>query len=321
MKRRSLLGAAGAAVLAGMPVIVRAQSTRTVHLVVPFAAGGVQDVLARSISVELGQALGTSIIVENRAGAGGTIGTAAVARSAPDGTTLVLAAASHTIAGTLYSKLPYDPVKDFSGVAHMGRAGYVLMVNGEVPAKTAGEFVRWVKANPGKFNYASAGNGSATHLAMAYFAGLAGLDIVHIPLKATGEAVAEVLSGRAQAVISASIGALPFVKDSRIRLLATTGRQRSKFLPDLPTVAESGLPGYEFDSWFGLLAPAGTPKAEVERINAAVARALKEPVVLERLARQGVEPQLISPDEFDRVLRADFEAMAKVVRTSGAKVD
>lgn len=310
-----------AAALFAAAAAAPAQSARTIRIVVPFAAGGVQDVLARSMNAELGQALGATVIVENRAGAGGTIGTASVARSTPDGTTLVLAAASHTIAGSLYAKLPYHPLRDFTAVAHIGRAGYVLMLAGDVPAKTAGEFVRWVKASPGRYNYASAGNGSATHLAMAYFAGLAGLDIVHVPLKATGEAVGEVLAGRAQAVISASIGALPFVRDPRVHLVGTTGRTRSKFLPDLPTIAESGLPGYEFDSWFGLLAAAGTPRAEVERINAAVAKVLADPAVQERLARQGVEPATMAPEAFDALLRSDFDAMARVVKTSGAKID
>jgi tripartite-type tricarboxylate transporter receptor subunit TctC len=292
-----------------------------VHVVVPYGAGAVQDTLARTISVEFGQALGSTVVVENRAGAGGTIGAAAVARSPADGSTLILSAASHTIAGSLYAKLPYDPIRDFTAVAHMGRSGYVLMVNADVPARTAGEFVKWVKASPGKYNYASAGNGSATHLAMAYFAGRAGLDMVHIPLKSTGDAVTEVLSGRAQAVISASIGALPFQKDPRVRLLATTGAKRSKFLPDLPTVAESGLPGYEFDSWFGLLGPAGIPPAEVSRINLAMVKVLHDPVVIERLARLGVEPSTMTPEAFAKLLRDDFVKMAQVVKISGARVD
>src|SRR6266702_4576044 len=173
----------------------RAQGNVT-RIVVPFGAGGVQDVLARSISPELGAALGRSVIVENRPGAGGTIGTASVAKAAPDGHTLILAAASHTINGSLYASLPYDPIRDFTGVAHIGTSGYVLMIGAALPAKTVAEFVSYARANPGKLNYATAGNGSATHLSMAYFAGLAGLDMVHVPYKATGEAVSEVLAGR-----------------------------------------------------------------------------------------------------------------------------
>jgi tripartite-type tricarboxylate transporter receptor subunit TctC len=195
------------------------------------------------------------------------------------------------------------------------------MVHPDVPAKTAAEFIRYAKANPGKMNYASAGVGSATHLAMAYFTGLAGIDVVHIPLKATGEAINEVLSGRAQAVIAASIGALAFAKDSRVRLLGVTSPQRSKYLPELPTIAESGLPGYQFDSWFGFLGPAAIPTAEANRINAAVSKLLKDPVVLARLDKQGIEPRDMSNADFSKLLAADFVRMAQVVKASGAKID
>jgi tripartite-type tricarboxylate transporter receptor subunit TctC len=295
--------------------------TGVMHIVVPFGAGGVQDILARAINTELGTLLGRSVIVENRTGAGGTIGTAFVAKAPPDGNTLILSAASHTIGGSLYAKLPYDPIADFTPVAHIGTVDYVLMVSSGVPAKSVGEFIAHAKANPGKLNYASAGNGSATHLSMAYFAGLAGIDMVHIPLKSTGDAVNEVVAGRSQAVIAANIGALPFTKDPRVRMLAMTGAQRSKFLPGLPTIAESGLPDYGFDSWLGLLGPAGIPKAAVAQINAAMARLLQEPVILERLARQGVEPKAMTADAFGALLRADFAKMARVVKISGAHID
>jgi len=295
--------------------------TAVVHLVVPFGAGGVQDILARAISTELGAQLGRSVIVENRPGAGGTIGAAAVAKAAPDGSTLILSAASHTIAGSLYARLPYDPLKDFTPVAHIGSVDYVLMVSSALPAKSVREFIAYAKANPGKLNYASAGNGSATHLSMAYFAGLAGLDMVHIPLKSTGDAVNEVLAARSQAVIGATIGAIPFLNEPRIRMLAVTGAKRSKFLPDLPTVAESGLAGYTFDSWLGLLGPAGIPKPTVEHLNAAVAAVLKDPAVLDRLARQGVEPRAMSPEAFGALLGEDFAKMARVVKLSGARID
>jgi tripartite-type tricarboxylate transporter receptor subunit TctC len=299
----------------------QAQSGKVMKIIVPFAPGGVQDILARAMSTELAAALGQTVIVENRPGAGGTVGTGFVAKSPPDGGMLVMAAASHNIAGTLYTKLAYDPQKDFAPVAHVGTAGYVLMIHPDVPAKTAAEFIRYAKANPGKMNYASAGIGSATHLAMAYFDGLAGIDLVHVPLKATGEAINEVISGRAQAVIAASIGALPFAKDSRIRLVGVTSPQRSRYLPDVPTLAESGLPGYQFDSWFGLLGPAGMPAAEVQRVNAAIAKLLKDPAILERLDKQGIEPAAMTSSDFGRLLAIDYERMAKVVKTSGAKVE
>jgi tripartite-type tricarboxylate transporter receptor subunit TctC len=321
MQRRELLASSLGTALLSAVGLAQAQSTKPVRIVVPFAPGGVQDILARSISVEMGQALGQTVIVDNRAGAGGTIGTAYVARAEADGTVMVAAAASHNIAGSLYTKLAYDPQKDFAPLAHIGSASYVLMVHPDVPAKTAAEYIRYAKANPGKMNYATAGVGSATHLSMAYFNGLAGIDVVHIPLKATGEAINEVISGRAQAVIAASIGALAFAKDSRIRLLGVTSPKRSKYLPDLPTIAESGLPGYQFDSWFGFLGPAAVPLSEANRINAAVSKLLKDPVILERLDKQGIEPRDLSNADFAKLLAADYVRMAQVVKASGAKTD
>ena len=298
-----------------------AQSQRVARIVVPFAAGGVQDLLVRAMSNELALALGQTVIIDNKPGAGGTVGTAFVAKSAADSGVMVMAAASHNISGSLYTKLSFDPQKDFAPLAHIGNAGYVLMINPDVPAKNAAEFIRYAKANPGKMNYASAGVGSATHLSMAYFNGLAGIDLVHLPLKATGEAINEVISGRAHAVIAASIGALAFAKDTRIRLVGVTSPKRSKYLPEVPTIAESGLPGYQFDSWFGLLGPAATPAADVERVHAAVSKLLKDPVVLERLDKQGIEPAILSNPDFARLLAQDYERMAKVVKASGAKVE
>ena len=292
-----------------------------IRVVVPFAAGGVQDVLARSFNAELGTLLGRSVIVENRTGAGGTIGNASVAKAPPDGHTLLLAAASHSITGSLYAKLPYHPIDDFTGIAHIGSVDYVLMTSTEVPAKNLKEFIAYSKSNPGKLNYASAGNGSATHLSMAYLASLTGLDMVHVPLKSTAEAINEVIAGRAHAVIASNIGALPFAKDPRVRMLGVTGSKRSRFLAELPTLAESGVAGYEFDSWLGLLGPAGMPKAVVEQLNAAMATLLKDPLILERLARQGIEPRPLSPDAFSALLREDFVKMARVVKISGARID
>jgi tripartite-type tricarboxylate transporter receptor subunit TctC len=307
-----LLGALIATVVNAQPVT---------KIVVPFAAGGVQDIVARSVNAELGTALGRSVIVENRSGAGGTIGAAFVARSTPDGQTLILAGASHTIAGSLYAKLPYHPLQDFTPIAHIGNVDYVLLIAAAVPAKSVREFVAYGKANPGKMNYASAGGGSATHLSMAYFVSLAGIDMVHVPFKATGEAVNEVLAGRAHAVIAANIGALPFINDPRVRAIGSTGTKRSKFLPELATIDESGVGGYSFDSWIGILGPAGMPRATVDAINAAMGKLLKDPVILERLDKQGVVPQALSPDAFGELLRADFAKMARVVKISGARVD
>jgi tripartite-type tricarboxylate transporter receptor subunit TctC len=302
-------------------VTVTAAAQPVVRMVVPFGAGAVQDTIARSISTELGQALGRSVIVENRAGAGGTIGTGSVAKSPSDGTTLILAGASHTIGGSLYAKLPYHPLNDFTPIANIGTADYAFIVNAAVPARSIAEFIAYAQSNPGKLNYASAGTGSATHLSMAYFVSLARIDLVHIPLKSTGDAVNEVLAGRAQAMIAATIGAIPFAKDARVRLLAMTGAQRSKYLPELPTVAESGLPGYQFDSWIGVLGPAGIPKATVDQLGAAMATLMKDQAVLDRLNKQGVEPKFLGPEAFGALLRENFAKMAKVVKASGARID
>lgn len=294
---------------------------QTVRIVVPFAAGGVQDIIARSINTEFGAKIGRTVIVENRTGAGGTIGNASVAKSAPDGTTLLLAAASHTITGHVYARLPYHPLRDFTPVAHIGNVDYVLMINGELPAKSVSEFIAFLKKNPGKYNFASAGTGSATHLSMAYFSSLAGIEMVHIPFKATNEAIQEVMVGRAHAVMASTIGALPFAKDSRFKMLGVSGATRSKFAPDLPTIAESGLPGYQFDSWIGLLGPAGMPRASVEQMNAAVAALLRDPAILDRLAKQGVEPRALSPEGFGKLLQDDFMRMERVVKAAGARID
>jgi tripartite-type tricarboxylate transporter receptor subunit TctC len=292
-----------------------------VRIVVPFAAGGVQDIIARSINSEFGTKIGRTVIVENRTGAGGTIGNASVAKSAPDGTTLLLAAASHTITGHVYAKLPYHPLRDFTPVAHIGNVDYVLMVNGELPVKSVAEFISFLKKNPGKYNFASAGTGSATHLSMAYFSSLAGVEMVHIPFKATNEAIQEVMVGRAQAVMASTIGALPFAKDARFKMLGVSGAKRSRFAPELPTIAESGLAGYEFDSWIGLLGPAGMPKATVEQMNGAIDALLKDPVILDRLAKQGVEPRALSPQAFAKLLEGDFARMGRIVNAAGARID
>jgi len=300
------------------PAITWGQSV--VRIVVPFAAGGVQDILARSISNELGALIGRSVIVENRTGAGGTIANALVAKSAPDGSTLVLSAASHTITGHVYAKLPYHPINDFTAVAHLGTVDYVLIINAQLPAQNVKEFIEYAKANPGKLNYATAGTGSATQLSMAYFASLAGIDMVHIPYKGTNEAVQEVLAGRSHAVMASTIGALPFAKDARVRMLGVSGASRSRFAPALPAIGES-LPGYVFDSWMGLLGPAGMPKQTVAELNGAVAKLLKDPVILERLDKQGVVPQAMSADAFGALLREDYVKMGRVVKAAGARID
>ncbi len=314
--RRVLLAAALAL---GLAPAVHAE--RVIRIVVPFGAGATQDTVARTFSNELGQALGATVVVENRAGAGGSVGTAQVAKAAPDGNTLVLAAASHNLAGHLYAKLPYDPLKDFVGVSFLGRTGYVVGVPAASGVQTLGELLQRARAQPGQLNYASAGNGSASHLASASLAAQAGIKLQHIPMKSTGDATTELLAGRVQLVTGATIGMLAFQKDPRVKLLAYSGQQRSRFLPDLPTVVESGVPGYAFDSWLGLLAPAGTPPVEVERINAAVRKVLAEPAVQERLARVGVEAATLPAAEFQRLLKDDWEASGRIVKAADVRIE
>jgi len=214
------------------------------------------------------------------------------------------------------NNVPYDPIRDFAAVANIGMQSYVLMASAAVPARTVAELVKYAKANPGKLNYASAGHGSSSHLAMAYFANLAGLDMVHIPFKSTQDANNDVLAARSHAVIVPNVGAIPFTKDERMRLLGVTSQRRSAFLPSVPPVAES-IPGYEFDSWFGLLAPAKTPRPVIERINAEVGKLLRDPVILGRLASQGVEPRPLSPEAFEKLIREDYQDMARVVKAVG----
>ena len=289
---------------------------KVMRIIVPFAAGGAREVLARTFTSELGAALGTAAIIDNRPGAGGAIGTASVAKAPPDGQTLIFAASSHNLTALLGATPAYDPIGDFAAVANIGMQSYVLMTSASIPAKTTAEFFAHARANPGKLNYASAGHGSSTHLAMAYLASLARLDMVHIPFKSSQDAVNDVLAARSHAVIVPNVGAIPFAKDARVRILGVTSLKRSPFLPGAPSVDDT-LPGYEFESWFGLLAPAGTPRPVVERINAAVAKLLRDPVILARLASQGVEPRPLSPEAFERLLREDYEEMAKVVKAVG----
>jgi tripartite-type tricarboxylate transporter receptor subunit TctC len=310
------LCAALAFIAALLPQAAAQPGGKLMRIVVPFAAGGAREVLARTFYSELGAALGATAIIDNRPGAGGAIGTASVAKAAPDGQTLVFAASSHNVTALLGANPPYDPIRDFEAVANIGMQSYVLMASAAVPAKTVAVFVEYAKANPGKLNYASAGHGSSGHLAMAYFASLAKLDMVHIPFKSSQDATTDVLAARSHALVVPNVGAIPFLKDARIRLLGVTSQRRSAFLPEVPPVAES-VPGYAFDSWFGLLAPAKTPQAVIARINAAVAKLLRDPAILARLATQGVDPRPLSPEAFERLIREDYEEMAKIVKAVG----
>lgn len=299
----------------------QAQAQQLVRIVVPFGAGAVQDTVARTFSNELAQELGATVIIENKAGAGGTVGTAQVAKAAPDGTTLVMAAASQHLAGYLYTKLPYDPNKDFVGVSYVGRTGYVVGVPTASGIQSIPDLIARAKKAPETLFYASAGNGSASHLATASLAAQAGVKLQHVPTKSTGDATTELLAGRVQVVTGASIGMLAFEKDPRIKLLAYTGKARSRFLPHLPTVAEAGVPGYAFDSWMGLLAPAATPHATVERINNAMVKVLAQPAVQERLARVGIEAGSLPSADFQKLLNADWAASEQIVKSANIRIE
>jgi len=316
------LGAACFALAVSVPLGAGAQAwpAKPVRLVAPFGAGSVLDTMMRAMQNELSAALGQPVIIESRPGAGGTIGTLAVARGPADGYTFLIAANSHNINGSVYSNLAYHPLKDFTAVASVGATGYIMMVPASLPVKNIGEFIQLAKAKPGMV-YPSAGKGSATHLSMALLVNLAGIDMLHVPYKSTGDAVLEVMSGRGAAMIGANIAVMPYANDARVRLLGVTTAARSRFLPDVPTLAESGLRGYEFDSWLGLLAPAATPREIVDRMNAEIGRQLRTPEVADRLAKQGIEVRALTPEQMNKMLAVDFERMAKVVQIAGAKED
>jgi tripartite-type tricarboxylate transporter receptor subunit TctC len=291
------------------------------RIVVPFAAGGARELPARSIQQELSQEMGQNWIIEAKPGAGGAIGTAAVAKSAPDGKTLLMAASSHFVTAAMGAKPFYEPIKDFVPVVNIGHQNYILLVNAELPVKSVGEFIAHVKARPGALNYNSAGVSSSTHLAMAYFTKFAGLDMQHIPYKGTAEAVTDVSGGRGHAVIVPTAGIGTYLQDSRLRVLGISALKRSNALPQIPTFSESGAPGFIFDSWFGLLAPAGTPAAEVERINSAVNKVIAQPEVMSRLLKHGIEPSQLGVDGFRKLFLGDSELITKIVKDSGITRD
>lgn len=287
------------------------------RIIVPFAAGGARELPARAIQQELNKETGQNWIIEAKPGAGGAIGTVAVARSAPDGRTLLMAASSHFVTAAMGARPFYDPVKEFVPVANIGTQSYILIVNASLPVKTVGEFIRHAKSHPGVLNYNSAGVGSSTHLAMAYLAKAADIQMLHIPYKGTAEAVTDVTGGRGHAVIVPTAGAGVYLQDPRLRVLGITSPKRSPQLPNIPTFQESGLPGFEFVSWFGLLAPAGTPPAVVEKINAAVNKVIAMPEVKERLDKHGIESGYLGVNGFNKLFLSDHELMSRIVKDSG----
>ncbi len=325
MNRRDLLAALGSlsgglsgGLALGLPGSALAQASGNVsRIIVPFAAGGAREAPARAIQQELGAETGQTWIIEAKPGAGGAIGTVAVAKAEPDGRTLLMAASSHFVTAAMGATPNYDPVKDFQVVANLGDQNYILLVSGELPVRTVAEFIALAKSKPGAMNYGSAGIGSSTHLAMAYFVKAAGIDVVHIPYKGTAEAVTDVGGNRAQAVIVPTAGSAAFRNDPRYRVLGITGKKRSSTLPNVPTIAESGLPGFEFESWFGLIGPAGIPRATVDKLNAAINKLAATKAVQERLIGLGLDPSPLSVDAFQREFLKDRDLMYRVVNDVG----
>mgnify|MGYP000161780090 FL=1 len=315
LSRRQLMVAA--LLSAGLNRAFAQSSGNVSRIIVPFAAGGAREMPARAIQQELSQETGQNWIIESKPGAGGAIGTSFVSKAAPDGKTLLMAASSHFVTSAMGARPFYEPVKEFAPVANIGNQSYVLMVNAGVPAKTAAEFIQYAKSKPGVLNYNSAGVGSSTHLTMAYFAKTADLDMVHVPYKGTAEAVTDVSGGRGNAVIVPTAGVGVYLQDTRLRIIGITSKRRSALLPNVPTLAESGLSGFHFESWFGLLAPAATPLAIQEKINAAVNKIIVNKDVKERLLALGMDSPQLNLEAFNKVFLADRDLMTKIVKETG----
>jgi len=318
--RYCALVVAGALAVAGF---ARADDypSRPIRVIVPFSPGGAVDGPMRLIAQELGKRLGQPVVVENKPGAGATIGTDVVAKSPPDGYTLLLASQTNAISATLYSKLPFDPIADFTPVTLNGREPGVVVVNPKVPAKTLQEFIAYVKANPGKVDYASSGNGSGQHLFAALLASKTGMKMNHVPYRGSGQATTDLLSGVVAMAIPGTAGMVGHIRDGKLRALAVTGAHRSPQLPDVPTAIESGVPGYEAYVWMGLLAPRGTPPAIVERLNRDVVAVLGEDEVKTYMANAGIEIVGSSSAEFGRFFRAERDQWAKVIKDTGAHIE
>jgi tripartite-type tricarboxylate transporter receptor subunit TctC len=300
----------------------QAYPTRPVRLIVPFAAGGGNDTVARVIAQRLSASFGQQIYVDNRPGAGGTVGAEAAAKSPPDGYTLFLGGVgSLAVNPNLHARLPYDAVKDFAPIVLIASAPSVLVVNPAVPAKTIQEFAALARAQPGKLNYASNGNGSSAHLAAVMYESMAGVQMVHVPYKGLAPALADLLAGEVQLMFSSMVAIVPHIKGGKLRALALTGKMRSRLLPDVPTIAESGLPGFEAGSWYGLLAPAGTPREIVMKINAETVKALNQAAVREHLASEGAEAIGGTPEEFAAYIKNELARMSKLIRDGRIKIE
>jgi len=293
--------------------------TRQIQLVVPYAPGGVVDFIGRTVGQRLSTQVGQPVVVDNRPGAGGIIGVEYVARSAPDGHTIVLMDPAIVINPSLQEKVPYDLKKDLQVVAVIGSSPLVLVVNPSVPVTTLAQLIEYGRANPGKLNFVSAGIGTTPHMAGELLKLRAAVNMTHVPYKGSGPAMSDLVGGQVQIGFSSITAALPFIQDNRLRPLATTGSTRSVALPEVPTVIESGYPGFEVDLWLGVFAPASVPAPLVARLNAEIGKALEDQGVRAALAKAGVEPRIAGVDDSARFVRAEFEKWANVVRDANLK--
>lgn len=323
MKNWSLFSALVIAALAagaGSEALAQAYPSRAVKLLVPFTPGGGTDILARIVAGKMSESLGQQMVVENRPGANTIVATEALVRSAPDGYSLLMQTNNFASNVTLYAgKLTYDTVKDVTPVSLVAGNPHVLVVNPSVPAKDLHEFIALAKAKPGGITFASAGSGTVNHLSGELLKMLAGIDMLHVPYKGSGSVMPDLLGGQVNALFAAMPTVTGHIRSGKLRAIAVTTPKRFRGLPEVPTIVELGYPGYNFSSWFGILAPAGTPKLAVERLHAEIVKALKDPAVLERLKDYEIFGS--SPEEFAAYIRAEIDKTAKIIRTSGAKID
>ena len=327
MKSTTLLIALSAITLAvasasGIAAAQDKWPSKPITYIVPFPAGGTTDILARLISQKLGPALGTTVIVENRAGAGGNIGSDFVAKAAPDGYTILGGTiSSHAINVSLYPKLPYDPVKSFAPVALIGTNTNVLVVGAASPYKTVQELTAAAKAKPGSISFASAGNGTSQHLSGELYKGIAGLDMVHVPYKGSAPAMQDVIGGQVPMMFDTSVVAGPFIESGKVRALAVTSAKRTPQLPNVPTMAESGVSGYDLQSWQAIFAPAGTPTPILQRLQTEVAKIIKSPEIQERLGKLGMEPSAMTAEQFAAFQASEIAKWAKVIKAGNIRID
>ena len=321
-KTAPLIGLLGAALLASAPALAQTYPAKPIHMIIPFAAGGGNDIITRVIAQQLTQTLGWTIVPDNRDGAGGVIGTTAVARAAPDGYTLGMAStSSFSINPWLVKDIPYDPIKDFVPVTVTASNPYVLAVNPTVPARNLAEFVALAKSKPGGLHFGSAGSGSTIHLAGEIFKSMAGVDMVHVPYKGMGPAITDLVGGRIESVFATMIAVAPMVKNGQARLLAISSPKRSPLAPELPTFDEAGVKGYFVAGWFGIVAPARTPSAIIDRLYKEVATTLHSKAVIDRLVNEGADVGGITPQEFAALIKSDLAIWGKAVKDAKVTVE